>query len=120
MPVKPAPLGNGLGTVASKDEIEEKNGAIEKGRESAKHIVGVKELIDKKASYVQMDLRLKDIGNRDHAAKIMSTPEAEKYYTEAALPMDEKCTTAFGLMKHVTWVSLQGNLRVRIVCSSVA
>ncbi|KAF5474666.1 hypothetical protein F2P56_006548 [Juglans regia] len=88
--------------------------AAQRAKESAKDIVGVKELIDKKAwPYVQMDLRLKaeylrydlntvisakpkdekkslkdltgklfqDISNLDHAAKIKSTPEAEKYYT---------------------------------------
>ncbi|KAG6641537.1 hypothetical protein I3843_09G079600 [Carya illinoinensis] len=88
--------------------------AVQRAKESAKDIVGVKELIDKKAwPYVQMDLRLKagylrydlntvisakskdekkslkdltgklfqDIDNLDHAAKIKSTPEAEKYYS---------------------------------------
>ena len=90
--------------------------AAQRAKESAKDIVGVKELIDKKAwPYVQNDLRLKaeylrydlntvisskpkdekkslkeltgklfqDISNLDHAAKIKSSPEAEKYYAEA-------------------------------------
>ncbi|KAG7963348.1 hypothetical protein I3843_09G114300 [Carya illinoinensis] len=46
-----------------------------------------------------MDLRLKDISNWDHATKNKSIPEEEKYYTKATLPMDEKHTTAFGLME---------------------
>lgn len=46
-----------------------------------------------------MDLRLKDISNRDHATKNKSIPEVEKHYTKATLPMDEKRTTAFGLME---------------------
>ncbi|XP_057462761.1 oxygen-evolving enhancer protein 3-2, chloroplastic-like [Actinidia eriantha] len=90
--------------------------AVARAKESAKDIVNVKELIDKKAwPYVQNDLRLKasylrydlntvisakpkeqkkplkdltgklfqDISNLDHAAKIKSTPEAEKYYAVA-------------------------------------
>ncbi|PSS04729.1 Oxygen-evolving enhancer protein like [Actinidia chinensis var. chinensis] len=90
--------------------------AAVRAKESAKDIVNVKELIDKKAwPYVQNDLRLKasylrydlntvisakpkeqkkplkdltgklfqDISNLDHAAKIKSTPEAEKYYAVA-------------------------------------
>ncbi|GFZ06285.1 photosystem II subunit QA [Actinidia rufa] len=90
--------------------------AAARAKESAKDIVNVKELIDKKAwPYVQNDLRLKasylrydlntvisakpkeqkkplkdltgklfqDISNLDHAAKIKSTPEAEKYYAVA-------------------------------------
>ena len=89
--------------------------AAERAKESAKDILNVKGLIDKKAwPYVQNDLRLRaeylrydlntvisskpkdqkkplkdltgklfqDISNLDHAAKIKSTPEAEKYYAE--------------------------------------
>nr|UTI93967.1 oxygen-evolving enhancer protein 3 [Pteroceltis tatarinowii] len=89
--------------------------AAQRAKESAKDILNVKGLIDKKAwPYVQNDLRLKaeylrydlntvisskpkdeknslkaligklfqDISNLDHAAKIKSTPEAEKYYAE--------------------------------------
>ncbi|KAK8517362.1 hypothetical protein V6N13_092643 [Hibiscus sabdariffa] len=87
--------------------------AAQRAKESAKDIVGVKSLIDKKAwPYVMNDLRLKaeylrydlntvidskpkdekktlkeltkklfnTIDDLDHAAKIKSTPEAEKYY----------------------------------------
>lgn len=89
--------------------------AVQRAKESAKEIVGVKEFIDKKEwPFVQNDLRLRagylrydlntviaakpkdekkslkdlagklfqDISNLDHAAKIKSTPEAEKYYAE--------------------------------------
>ena len=89
--------------------------AAKRAKESAKDILNVKGLIDKKAwPYVQNDLRLKaeylrydlntvisakpkdekkslkdltgklfeTISNLDHAAKIKSTPEAEKYYAE--------------------------------------
>ncbi|PON31702.1 Oxygen-evolving enhancer protein [Parasponia andersonii] len=89
--------------------------AAQRAKESAKDIVNVKGLIDKKAwPYVQNDLRLKAeylrydlntvisakpkeekkslkeltgklfsvISDLDHAAKIKSTPEAEKYYAE--------------------------------------
>ncbi|XP_058091940.1 oxygen-evolving enhancer protein 3-2, chloroplastic-like [Magnolia sinica] len=89
--------------------------AAKRAKESAKEILGVKTLIDKKAwPYVQNDLRLRasylrfdlntvisakpkeekkplkeltgvlfaKIGDLDHAAKIKSTPEAEKYYAE--------------------------------------
>ncbi|KAI4342929.1 hypothetical protein MLD38_027492 [Melastoma candidum] len=87
--------------------------AAQRAKESAKDILNVKSLIDKKAwPYVQNDLRLKaeylrydlntvisakskdekkslkeltgklfqTISDLDHAAKIKSTPEAEKYY----------------------------------------
>ncbi|XP_043718729.1 oxygen-evolving enhancer protein 3-1, chloroplastic-like [Telopea speciosissima] len=87
--------------------------AAKRAKESAKDILSVKQLIDKKAwPYVQNDLRLKasylrydlntvisampkdqkkplkdligvlfnTIDSLDHAAKIKSTPEAEKYY----------------------------------------
>ncbi|GAB2298798.1 hypothetical protein Dimus_032876 [Dionaea muscipula] len=96
--------------------------AAARAKESAKEILNVKELIDKKAwPYVQNDLRLKasylrydlntvisakpkdekkslkeltgklfqDITNLDHAAKIKSTPEAEKYYAEAASTLND-------------------------------
>ncbi|XP_062162640.1 oxygen-evolving enhancer protein 3, chloroplastic [Alnus glutinosa] len=96
--------------------------AAVRAKESAKEIVGVKELIDKKAwPYVQNDLRskasylrydlktvisakpsgekkpLKDlteklfsvIDNLDHAAKIKSTPEAEKYYAETVSALND-------------------------------
>ncbi|KAL4366526.1 hypothetical protein GQ457_05G030040 [Hibiscus cannabinus] len=83
--------------------------AAQRAKESAKDIVGVKSLIDKKVwPYVMNDLRLKaeylrntvidfkpkdekktlkeltkklfnTIDDLDHAAKIKSTPEAEKY-----------------------------------------
>ncbi|XP_062087448.1 oxygen-evolving enhancer protein 3-2, chloroplastic-like [Humulus lupulus] len=89
--------------------------AAQRAKESAKEILNVKGLIDKKAwPYVQNDLRLRaeylrfdlntiisakskeekkplkeltgklfqDISNLDHAAKIKSSPEAEKYYAE--------------------------------------
>ncbi|PON64802.1 Oxygen-evolving enhancer protein [Trema orientale] len=89
--------------------------AAQRAKESAKDILNVKGLIDKKAwPYVQNDLRLKAeylrydlntvisakpkeekkslkeltgklfsvISDLDHAAKIKSTPEAEKYYAE--------------------------------------
>ncbi|KAJ8761545.1 hypothetical protein K2173_001680 [Erythroxylum novogranatense] len=89
--------------------------AAARAKESAKDIVGVKALIDKKAwPYVQNDLRLKasylrydlntvisaktkeekkplkeltgklfqTISELDHAAKIKSTPQAEKFYAE--------------------------------------
>lgn len=89
--------------------------AAQRAKESAKEIVGVKSLIDKKAwPYVQNDLRLRaeylrfdlntvisakpkdekkslkeltgklfqDISNLDHAAKIKSSSEAEKYYAD--------------------------------------
>ncbi|KAL5972830.1 Oxygen-evolving enhancer protein 3-2, chloroplastic [Asimina triloba] len=88
--------------------------AAQRAKESAKDILGVKGLIEKKQwPYVQMDLRLKaeylrydlntviaakpkeekkslkeltgklfsTIDDLDHAAKIKSTPEAEKYYS---------------------------------------
>ncbi|WVZ17048.1 hypothetical protein V8G54_010030 [Vigna mungo] len=87
--------------------------AAQRAKESAKEIVAVKSLIEKKAwPYVQNDLRLRaeylrfdlntviaakskdekkslkeltgklyeNISNLDHAAKIKSSPEAEKYY----------------------------------------
>ncbi|KAK4254062.1 hypothetical protein QN277_009494 [Acacia crassicarpa] len=89
--------------------------AAKRAKESAKEILNVKGLIDKKAwPYVQNDLRLRaeylrydlntvisakpkdekkslkelsgklfqTISNLDHAAKIKSQPEAEKYYAE--------------------------------------
>ncbi|WP_048460953.1 photosystem II protein PsbQ, partial [Streptomyces sp. HNS054] len=89
--------------------------AAQRAKDSAKDILGVKSLIEKKAwPYVQNDLRLKasylrydlntvisakskdekktlkdltstlftKISDLDHAAKIKSTPEAEKYYAE--------------------------------------
>ncbi|XP_047308716.1 oxygen-evolving enhancer protein 3-1, chloroplastic-like [Impatiens glandulifera] len=96
--------------------------AAARAKESAKDILNVKGLIDKKAwPYVQNDLRLKaeylrfdlntviaakpkdekqslkqltgklfqDISNLDHAAKIKSTPEAEKYYAEAVSTLND-------------------------------
>nr|DAD20643.1 TPA_asm: hypothetical protein HUJ06_022106 [Nelumbo nucifera] len=96
--------------------------AAQRAKESAKDIVSVKELIDKKAwPYVQNDLRLKaeylrfdlnivisskpkdqkkplkeltsklfqTIDNLDHAAKIKSTPEAEKYYAETVSTLND-------------------------------
>ncbi|GAV71257.1 PsbQ domain-containing protein [Cephalotus follicularis] len=96
--------------------------AAARAKESAKEIVGVKSLIDKKAwPYVQNDLRLRasylrydlntviaakpkdekkslkeltgklfqTISNLDHAAKIKSTPEAEKYYTETVSTLND-------------------------------
>ncbi|KAL3820662.1 hypothetical protein ACJIZ3_006567 [Penstemon smallii] len=91
-------------------------------KESAKEIVGVKDLIDKKAwPYVQNDLRSKaeylrfdlntvisakpkgekealkgltgklfqTISNLDHAAKIKSSSEAEKYYAETVSSLND-------------------------------
>ncbi|KAF3450469.1 hypothetical protein FNV43_RR06552 [Rhamnella rubrinervis] len=96
--------------------------AAQRAKESAKDIVGVKQLIDKKAwPYVQNDLRLKAeylrydlntvisakpkeqkkplkdlsgklfqvISNLDHAAKVKSTPEAEKYYAETVSALND-------------------------------
>ncbi|KAH9796572.1 hypothetical protein WN944_012118 [Citrus x changshan-huyou] len=96
--------------------------AAERAKASAKDILNVKELIDKKAwPYVQNDLRLRasylrydlntiisakpkdekqslknltgklfqTIGNLDHAAKIKSTPEAEKYYAETVSTLND-------------------------------
>ncbi|KAG4178038.1 hypothetical protein CXB51_027048 [Gossypium anomalum] len=96
--------------------------AAQRAKESAKDILGVKTLIDKKAwPYVMNDLRLKaeylrfdlktvisskpkdekksldeltkklfnTIDGLDHAAKIKSTPEAEKYYAETASALNE-------------------------------
>ncbi|MBA0565655.1 hypothetical protein Golax_008030 [Gossypium laxum] len=96
--------------------------AAQRAKESAKDILGVKSLIDKKAwPYVQNDLRLKaeylrydlntvisskpkdekkslkeltkklfdTIDELDHAAKIKSTPEAEKYYAETASTLND-------------------------------
>lgn len=96
--------------------------AAERAKASAKEILNVKELIDKKAwPYVQNDLRLRasylrydlntiisakpkdekqslknltgklfqTIGNLDHAAKIKSTPEAEKYYAETVSTLND-------------------------------
>lgn len=96
--------------------------AAQRAKVSAKEIVGVKQLIDKKAwPYVQNDLRLrasylrydlntvisakpsgekkplKDltgklfsvIDNLDHAAKIKSSPEAEKYYAETVSALND-------------------------------
>ncbi|KAI4346451.1 hypothetical protein L6164_007346 [Bauhinia variegata] len=93
-----------------------------RAKESAKDIVGVKALIDKKAwPYVQNDLRLKaeylrydlntvisakpkdekkalkdlsgklfqTISELDHAAKVKSTPEAEKYYAETVSTLND-------------------------------
>lgn len=96
--------------------------AAERAKVSAKDILKVKELIDKKAwPYVQNDLRLRasylrydlntiisakpkdekqslknltgklfqTIDNLDHAAKIKSTPEAEKYYAETVSTLND-------------------------------
>ncbi|KAG8385693.1 hypothetical protein BUALT_Bualt03G0071600 [Buddleja alternifolia] len=96
--------------------------AAARAKESAKEIVAVKALIDKKAwPYVQNDLRskaeylrydlntvisakpkeekqsLKDltgklfqtINNLDYAAKIKSTPQAEKYYAETVSTLND-------------------------------
>lgn len=96
--------------------------AAERAKESAKDILNVKELIEKKAwPYVQNDLRLRaeylrydlntiisakpkdekqslknltgklfqTISNLDHAAKIKSTPEAEKYYAETVSTLND-------------------------------
>ncbi|KAG6419048.1 hypothetical protein SASPL_121272 [Salvia splendens] len=96
--------------------------AATRAKESAKEIVGVKSLIDKKAwPYVQNDLRSKaeylrydlntiiaakskeekqslkeltgklfqDISNLDHAAKIKSSSEAEKYYAIAVSSLND-------------------------------
>ena len=96
--------------------------AAQRAKESAKDILGVKTLIDKKAwPYVMNDLRLKasylrydlktvisakskdekksfdeltkklfnTIDGLDHAAKIKSTPEAEKYYAETASALND-------------------------------
>ncbi|RVW14361.1 hypothetical protein VitviT2T_014862 [Vitis vinifera] len=96
--------------------------AAVRAKESAKDIVGVKTLIDKKAwPYVQMDLRLKaeylrydlntvisakpkdekkslkeltgklfsTISDLDHAAKIKSSPDAEKYYAATVSTLND-------------------------------
>ncbi|TXG47207.1 hypothetical protein EZV62_026501 [Acer yangbiense] len=96
--------------------------AAQRAKESAKDIVNVKQLIDKKAwPYVQNDLRLKasylrydlntvisakpkdqkqnlkeltgklfqTISELDHAAKIKSTPEAEKYYAQTVSSLND-------------------------------
>lgn len=96
--------------------------AAKRAKESAKDILNVKQLIDKKQwPYVQNDLRLKaeylrydlntviaakpkeqkqnlkdltgklflTISNLDHAAKIKSTPEAEKYYAETVSTLND-------------------------------
>ncbi|XP_054792050.1 oxygen-evolving enhancer protein 3-2, chloroplastic-like [Prosopis cineraria] len=96
--------------------------AAQRAKESAKDIVNVKGLIEKKAwPYVQNDLRLKaeylrfdlntvisakpkdqkkslqeltgklfqTISNLDHAAKIKSTPEAEKCYAETVSTLND-------------------------------
>ncbi|KAE8689718.1 Oxygen-evolving enhancer protein 3-1 [Hibiscus syriacus] len=96
--------------------------AAQRAKESAKDIVGVKSLIDKKAwPYVMNDLRLKaeylrydlntvidskpkdekktlkdltkklfnTIDDLDHAAKIKSTPEAEKYYAQTVSSLND-------------------------------
>ncbi|KAL9243542.1 hypothetical protein vseg_017417 [Gypsophila vaccaria] len=96
--------------------------AAARAKESAKEIVNVKSLIDKKAwPYVQNDLRLRGsylrydlktiisakpkdekkylqelsaklfntIDNLDHAAKIKSSSEAEKYYAETVTSLND-------------------------------
>ncbi|XP_020591037.1 oxygen-evolving enhancer protein 3, chloroplastic-like [Phalaenopsis equestris] len=96
--------------------------AAKRAKESAKDILNVKELIDKKQwPYVKNDLRLKasylrydlntviaakpkeektalkqltsklfsTIDDLDHAAKIKSSTEAEKYYTETKSALDD-------------------------------
>ncbi|NBH29315.1 hypothetical protein D3Z58_25860 [Clostridiaceae bacterium] len=96
--------------------------AAARAKESAKEIVGVKSLIDKKAwPYVQNDLRSKaeylrydlntvisakpkeekqslkeltgklfqDISDLDHAAKIKSSSEAEKYYAKTVSTLND-------------------------------
>ena len=96
--------------------------AAARAKESAKEIVGVKSLIDKKAwPYVQNDLRSKaeylrydlntvisakpkdekqslkdltgklfqEISNLDHAAKIKSSSEAEKYYAKTVSTLND-------------------------------
>ncbi|KAH7569064.1 hypothetical protein ACOSQ2_012600 [Xanthoceras sorbifolium] len=96
--------------------------AAQRAKESAKDILNVKQLIDKKAwPYVQNDLRLKaeylrfdlntvisakpkdqkqnlkeltgklfqTISDLDHAAKIKSTPQAEKYYAETVSTLND-------------------------------
>ncbi|XP_022716047.1 oxygen-evolving enhancer protein 3, chloroplastic-like [Durio zibethinus] len=96
--------------------------AAQRAKESAKDILGVKSLIDKKAwPYVKNDLRLKaeylrydlktvisakpkdekkslneltkklfdTINDLDHAAKIKSTPEAEKYYAQTVSTLND-------------------------------
>ncbi|CDO99700.1 unnamed protein product [Coffea canephora] len=97
-------------------------GAAARAKDSAKDIINVKGLIDKKAwPYVQNDLRLKaellrydlntvisakpkdekkqlkdltgklfqTISDLDHAAKIKSTPEAEKYYAATVSALND-------------------------------
>ncbi|CAO2842818.1 unnamed protein product [Amaranthus hypochondriacus] len=96
--------------------------AAQRAKDSAKEILNVKSLIDKKAwPYVQNDLRLRaeylrfdlktvisakpkdekkslqvltnklfdDINNLDHAAKIKSSPEAEKYYAQTVSSLND-------------------------------
>ncbi|XP_014514979.2 oxygen-evolving enhancer protein 3-2, chloroplastic [Vigna radiata var. radiata] len=96
--------------------------AAQRAKESAKEIVAVKSLIEKKAwPYVQNDLRLRaeylrfdlntviaakskdekkslkeltgklyeNISNLDHAAKIKSSPEAEKYYAATVSTLND-------------------------------
>ncbi|KAI4346452.1 hypothetical protein L6164_007347 [Bauhinia variegata] len=96
--------------------------AAKRAKESAKDIINVKELIDKKAwPYVQNDLRLKaeylrydlntvisakpkeerkalkdltgklfqNITDLDYAAKVKSTPKAEKYYAETVSTLND-------------------------------
>ncbi|XVF87640.1 hypothetical protein PTKIN_Ptkin18bG0136500 [Pterospermum kingtungense] len=96
--------------------------AAQRAKESAKDILSVKSLIDKKAwPYVQNDLRLKaeylrydlntvisskpkdekkslkelskklfdTISDLDHAAKVKSTPEAEKYYAQTVSTLND-------------------------------
>ncbi|KAG9454249.1 hypothetical protein H6P81_007153 [Aristolochia fimbriata] len=96
--------------------------AAARAKESAKDILGVKALIDKKAwPYVMNDLRLRaeylrydlntvisakpkdekkslkdltgklfaTISDLDHAAKIKSTPEAEKYYAQTVAALND-------------------------------
>ncbi|KAI4352651.1 hypothetical protein L6164_006882 [Bauhinia variegata] len=96
--------------------------AAQRAKESAKDIINVKALIDKKAwPYVQNDLRLRaeylrfdlntvisakpkeekktlkdltgklfqTISELDHAAKVKSTPQAEKYYAETISTLND-------------------------------
>lgn len=96
--------------------------AAQRAKVSAKEIINVKQLIDKKAwPYVQNDLRLRaeylrydlktvisakpkdekkslqdltgklfdSINNLDHAAKIKSSPEAEKYYGQTVSNLND-------------------------------
>ncbi|KAG5234818.1 oxygen-evolving enhancer protein [Salix suchowensis] len=126
LPIKigppPAPSGGLPGTLNSDEARDLVLPLKERAKESAKDIIGVKGLIDKKAwPFVQNDLRLKasylrydlntvisakskdekkslkeltgklfdTISNLDHAAKIKSSPEAEKYYVQTVSALND-------------------------------